>query len=129
MMETVTFWIKIPDKRLNPNNVRGNSRWAAIARNEAKKKSRNGAEMVVLSAMQQAGVLGNWKAATVEVKWYAETARKLDRDNARAMLKGVLDGCTRAGLWIDDNDVDIVRVEPLKDAAFPRVELTCRQTA
>lgn len=128
-MESVTFWVKIPDKRLNPNNFHGNTKWAAIARTNAKKESRNGAEMIVLSAMQNAKVAGGWKKATVEVKWYAATARKLDRDNARAMLKGVLDGCTRAGLWIDDTDVDIIRVDRLKDATFPRVELVCTQTA
>lgn len=128
-MESLTFWIAIPDSRLNPNNIRGNSRRAAIARSDAKKKLRSSTEMIVLSEMRQVSVRGNWKAGIVEVTWYAKTARKLDRDNARSMLKGMLDGCTRAGLWGDDNDVDIVKVTRLKDAAFPRVEMTCRQTA
>ena len=128
-MESVAFWVGIPDKRLNPNNQRGNSRRAAIARSDAKKQSRNSAEMIVLSAMRESGIVGNWKAATIEVKWYAKTARKLDKDNARAMLKGVLDGCTRAGLWANDDEVDIVTVERFKDARFPHVELVCKQTA
>lgn len=127
-METFTFSINPPDKRLNPNNFHGNTRRAAIARGDKKKKARLATEMIALSEMQVQGVNGKWKAATVAVTWYSPTKRFLDRDNIRAMLKSTLDGLTRAGLWIDDNDVDIVSVDRQKDATHPRVVLVCTQT-
>jgi len=127
-METLTFTINPPDKRLNPNNLRGNSRWAAIGRDTAKKKSRNSTEIIVLSEMQAQKVKGGWKGATIAVTWYFPTIRFADKTNLRAMLKGVEDGCTRAGLWTDDNDVDIVTVDRQKDAKHPRVVLVCQQT-
>jgi Holliday junction resolvase RusA-like endonuclease len=128
LVETFTLTVAPPSKQLNPNRVRGNSKWAAVARSGAKKRSRNMAEMIVLSEMQAQGVKGGWKGATVQVTWYFPTQQFLDKDNARAMLKGVQDGCTRAGLWIDDNDVDIVSVDRQKDANHPRVVLVCTQT-
>lgn len=127
-METFTLTINPPDKRLNPNNARGNSQWAAIARDKKKKQARFASQMMTLSEMQHQQVKGGWKGATVSVTWYSPTKRFLDRDNARAMLKSTLDGLTRAGLWTDDNDVDIVSVDRQKDAKHPRVVLVCTQT-
>lgn len=127
-METFTLTINPPDKRLNPNNFHGNTRFAAIARGNKKKQARFASEITALSEMQAQGVKGGWKSASVAVTWYSPTKRFLDRDNMRSMLKHTLDGLTRAGLWIDDNDVDIVTVDRQKDATHPRVVLVCTQT-
>ena len=126
-MNIITVTVPIPDKRLNPNNFHGNTKYAAIARTNAKRKSRRVAELLCISEMNKAGEGGKWISARVVVTWYARTAATLDRDNARAMLKSALDGFTRAGLWVDDKDVDIVEVKREKDKTWPRVELRCER--
>ena len=59
-----------------------------------------------------------WSRVAVVIQIISPVDRRRDVDNFLGRCKGLLDGRTRAGVWIDDNSegIESIRVEFIKQA-------------
>jgi len=123
-MKSLTVTIPIPPKELQPN---ARVCWQAKAR--AVSKSRLDANMCAMEASDRH--TPNWLHTRVLIRWFGKDKRclKLDKDNIISATKAARDGLTDAGIWIDDNGVNITGVEIEVDKDNPRVELVCECAA
>jgi len=94
-----------------------------MAKASAIKKYRTRARLEFMAA-HAAGFRPRAAVATVQIKWFARTARFPDGDNALATMKAAFDGLTDAGLFCDDKGLTHLPVKFAKDASNPRVQLT-----
>ena len=125
----------LPDKRLMPNNAPGTHTgiYAKRAKKNALKKAAHACALVAaqdagLSLRGEGGTIRinhkPWKKVRVRWAWIGKTKNvfRIDYDNAIAAIKGALDGFTDAGVWEDDNGVDIGKPTFAVDKARPRLE-------
>lgn len=113
--------LSIPPRCLSPNFTVA-SRGGRMGKAAAIKKYRNAAMLACLAALSK-GITPRWKAATVQVHWFAKTMRFPDGDNALATLKSAFDGMTDAGLFADDKGLTHLPVKFAKDKDNPRIEI------
>jgi hypothetical protein len=121
--ESITIIIPIPNKVLQPNYTVGSfggRMMVAAARKRIKK--------LVVEAIENENIeTAPWVRAEVTAKFYFETNRIRDTDNATGSLKSAYDGLVCAKLLENDDPKHLRRpAEPefLVDKVNPRVELT-----
>ena len=117
--QSITITLACPPQKLKPN-VRSHH----MAKANATRQYRAHAADAATDECEQ---LGNWEPITepkVEITYFHETRRFMDRDNILASLKAAFDGFTDAGLWNDDHACLYMPIRREKDADNPRVEIT-----
>ncbi len=117
---SITITLMLPPKELSPNVCSPGSQYRI---RHAKRQYRADARLITAAAMSNAGVAGQWKAATVQAKFHFRQNRKRDADNLLASLKSAFDGIVDGGLMVDDNELTHLPVRQEKDKIDPRVEL------
>jgi Holliday junction resolvase RusA-like endonuclease len=91
--------LPLPPRELQPNAAR-NVHWARKAR--AVRNYRGEAKLAAEAARRQAGMVGSWSAATVQVIAFFRDRRRRDRDNLIGALKAAFDGLADAGVVAND---------------------------
>ena len=117
MIHGVIISIPIPPRALSPNG-----RPHFMAKAKAKRTQRDTANMGARAALGRTPQ-PRWTHATVQLRWYAKTARWPDADNAIGSVKGAIDGLVDAGVLLDDDNLTWLPIERHKDKARPRVEI------
>lgn len=120
-MTSITIVFPLPDRALSPN---ARVHWAKKAK--LAKHLRTASHYLTTAAIAMYGYPSqpNWKQATYKARFYFQTARTRDADNAIASLKSALDGVADAGLIINDSGLWPERPEFYTDKSNPRVEIT-----
>lgn len=113
---SIGLTIPLPGKHCNPNRK---CHWAVKAR--AVKAVREAAFMAARDAKYR------FAHPLLHVMFFHPYARKRDRDNHIASLKGAVDGLADAGLFENDCQVRWGDVEFLQDPSNPRVQLTIQE--
>ena len=114
----MTITLQLPPQQLKPN---GRYHWRAKAAKVAQYRAdARYAAMAAAYDCQQAEALS---AATVRVRAFWPTVRKMDPDNLLATMKAAFDGFTDAGIWLDDREITFLPSLQDKDAANPRIEI------
>ena len=110
--------LPLPPQQLKPN-VR--CHWRAKAKATA--AYRMDARLAAISEAHRCGHIECLAAATVRIKAYWPTARKMDPDNLIATMKAAFDGMTDALIWLDDRELTLLPVLQDKDSDDPRIEI------
>lgn len=114
--------ISVPIPKSDQNKMM-HHRAKALARQEDWKNAKEAAEVAVRDLGNWKEYKFPWKSAEMHVRWYHPTRRHRDSWNIVGCLKGTLDGIVRAGILVDDNEVQPPTVERLTDNNNPRVEI------
>lgn len=78
-------------------------------------------EMAHWELFSQHPIKDEGKELTVEVRYYLKSLHRADVDN---YAKGVLDACTKAGLWEDDRYITTLILKKIKsDKEYVEIEI------
>ena len=114
----MTITLPLPPQHLKPNS---RSHWRAKAKAVA--QYRSDARYAAMAAAYDCQQIECFAAATVRIRAYWPTTRKMDPDNLIASMKAAFDGLTDAGIWLDDRELTLLPCLQDKDAADPRIEI------
>lgn len=125
MSEPITIVLPLPSRDVSPNS-RGH--WAKKAR--AVKQQRRDAFIAATLALYPADERQRrkprWKSASAKAVFYFRDARRRDRDNMAASLKGIYDGIVDAGILADDSGLTHEPIVFEVDKENPRVVISIR---
>lgn len=109
---------EVPPKELSPNGSR--THWGTRCR--IVKRTRDAAMLAALKLIPD-GRQPRIKQASMQLRWFHATARRLDPDNAIARAKQLCDGIVDSGLVYNDKELTWLPVQQFTDKANPRVEI------
>lgn len=107
MIELQHFIIEtVPSWELNPNRQRS-QHWAVLAAKVKLLHDRTYYDVRQHGFWPLEGPVDAWAT----VCWASKQRVVTDQDNLRSMLKGMWDGFTEAGVWVDDSELTVVHVD------------------